>query len=99
MQSRQHELHADLHAMGLGFMEYSQNGRTMWGHGGDTILFHSDLFLIPDARVGVFISYNSAGARPGGGRGEVQRGLIERYFPPRSFPRSRPPMRLRVAAK
>ena len=81
MQSPQHESHPDLHAMGLGFMEYSQNGRTIWGHGGDTILFHSDLFVIPDARVGVFISYNSAGARPGGGRGEVQRAFLERYFP------------------
>ena len=80
MQSSQHELHADLRAMGLGFMEYSQNGRTMWGHGGDTILFHSDLFLIPDARVGVYISYNSAG-KPGGGRGEIQRAFLERYFP------------------
>ena len=80
MQTRQQELHADLRAMGLGFMEYSQNGRTMWGHGGDTILFHSDLFLIPDARIGVYISYNSAG-KPGGGRGEVQRAFLERYFP------------------
>jgi CubicO group peptidase (beta-lactamase class C family) len=80
MQSRQHELHDDLHAMGLGFMEYSQNGHTMWGHGGDTLLFHSDLFVIPDARVGVFISYNSGG-RAGGGRGEVQRAFLERYFP------------------
>ena len=80
MQTRQHEVHDDLHAMGLGFMEYSQNSRTMWGHGGDTLLFHSDLFLIPDARVGVFISYNSGG-RPGGGRGEVQRAFLDRYFP------------------
>ena len=80
MQTRQNEIHPDLHAMGLGFMEYSQNSRTMWGHGGDTLLFHSDLFLIPDARVGVFISYNSGG-RPGGGRGEVQRAFLDRYFP------------------
>ena len=39
MQTRQNETHADLRAMGLGFMEYSQNGRTIWGHGGDTMSF------------------------------------------------------------
>jgi hypothetical protein len=81
MQMRQNELHTDLHAMGLGFMEYSQNSRTAWGHGGDTILFHSDVFLIPDARVGLFVSYNSAGSRPGDGTGEVQRAFFDRYFP------------------
>jgi Beta-lactamase len=82
MQSRQFELHPELHAMGLVFMEYSQNGHVMWGHGGDTILFHSDMFLLPDARVGLFVSYNSGGARPGSGRGELQRAFLKRYFPP-----------------
>lgn len=81
MQTRQNETHADLHAMGLGFIEYSQNGRTIWGHGGDTILFHSDMFLVPDARVGVFISYNSAGNRPGDGTDEVRRAFLDRYYP------------------
>ncbi|MFL6530724.1 MAG: serine hydrolase domain-containing protein, partial [Chthoniobacterales bacterium] len=81
MQSRQFELDSNLHAMGLGFMEYTRNGHTMWGHGGDTIVFHSDLFLIPDAHVGVYISYNSAGAQPGSGRGEVLRAFMTRYFP------------------
>ena len=81
MQSRQQELHRDLNAMGLGFMEYSRNGYTMWGHGGDTLLFHSDLFLIPEASVGVYVSYNSGGNRPGSGRGEVQRAFLARYFP------------------
>lgn len=81
MQSRQLELHPALHAMGLGFIEYSENGHIMWGHGGDTILFHSDMFLLPDARVGLFISYNSGGSRPGSGRGEVRRAFLDRYFP------------------
>ena len=81
MQSRQNELHPDLHAMGLGFIDYSRNGRTMWGHAGDTLQFHSDLFLIPDARVGVFISYNSGGNRPGSGRGELLRAFLDRYYP------------------
>ena len=81
MQSRQFELHPALHAMGLVFMDYSANEQTIWGHGGDTIYFHSDMMVMPQARVGVFISYNSAGARPGGGRGEVMRAFLDRYFP------------------
>lgn len=86
MQSRQFELDPNLHAMGLGFMEYTRNGHTMWGHGGDTIVFHSDLFLIPDAHVGVYLSYNSAGAQPGSARGEVLRAFMTRYFPEVELP-------------
>jgi hypothetical protein len=36
---------------------------------------------VPEAQFGFFISYNSAAPKPGGGRGEVQRALFERYFP------------------
>jgi hypothetical protein len=39
------------------------------------------MILMPDARVGLFISYNSAGSRPGGGRTEVIRAFLNRYFP------------------
>jgi len=81
MEARQFELHPDLHAIGWILMEYSMNGQRIVGHGGDTIFFHSDMILMPDARVGLFISYNSAGSRPGGGRTEVIRAFVNRYFP------------------
>jgi CubicO group peptidase (beta-lactamase class C family) len=86
MQARQFEVHPSLHAMGLIFIDYSMNGHRIVGHGGDTIYFHSDMILMPDARVGVFISYNSQGSRPGGGRTEVIRGFLNRYFPDREMP-------------
>lgn len=86
MQARQFELHPALHAMGLIFIDYSMNGQRIVGHGGDTIYFHSDLMLMPDARVGLFISYNSHGSRPGGGRTEVIRAFLNRYFPDREVP-------------
>ncbi len=86
MQSRQFELHPRVHAMGLIFIDYSMNGHRIVGHGGDTIYFHSDMILMPDARVGVYISYNSQGSRPGGGRTEVIRGFLNRYFPDRELP-------------
>lgn len=81
MQSRQFETHPSLNGIGLVFMQYDTNGYKAWGHGGDTLFFHSDLWLVPEANFGFFISYNSAAPRPGGGRGEVQRALFDRYFP------------------
>ena len=81
MESHQFELHPALHALGLVFMDYSTNGQSIVGHAGDTIFFHSDMIMMPEARVGLFISYNSAGSRFGGGRGEVIRAFLNRYFP------------------
>jgi CubicO group peptidase (beta-lactamase class C family) len=81
MEARQFELHPALHAIGFILMDYSMNGQRIVGHGGDTIYFHSDMMLMPDAHIGLFISYNSAGSRQGGGRTEVIRAFLNRYFP------------------
>ena len=42
-----------------GFYEQSSHGLRIFGHGGDTQWFHSDLALIPSDKVGVFISTNT----------------------------------------
>ncbi len=81
MKTRQLELHPMLNGLGLTFIEYSMNGQRIIGHGGDTLWFHSDMVLIPEARFGYFISYNSSGKNVGGGRGEVLRAVMDRYFP------------------
>jgi CubicO group peptidase (beta-lactamase class C family) len=81
MEIHQFELHPAVHAIGLILMEYSMNDQRIVGHGGDTVYFHSDMILMPEAHTGLFISYNSAGARPGGGRTEVIRAFLNRYFP------------------
>jgi CubicO group peptidase (beta-lactamase class C family) len=81
MEVRQFELHPDVHAIGFILMDYSMNGQRIVGHGGDTIYFHSDMMLMPEAHAGLFISYNSAGSRSGGGRTEVMRSVLNRYFP------------------
>src|SRR5438270_370281 len=81
MQARQFELHPMINGLGLTFMEYSMNGQRIVGHGGDTVYFHSDMVLVSDAHIGYFISYNSLGKSVGGGRGEVQRAFVNRYFP------------------
>jgi CubicO group peptidase (beta-lactamase class C family) len=81
METRQFELHSMINGLGLTFMEYWMNPVRVIGHGGDTLWFHSDMILVPGAHLGYFISYNSAGKNVGGGRGEVLRAFMNRYFP------------------
>lgn len=82
MHARQEGWPASMNAMCLGFYEQNLNGHRVISHGGDTELFHSDLFLILDSNVGLFVSYNSAG-RPehGDSRGDLYIKFMDRYFP------------------
>jgi CubicO group peptidase (beta-lactamase class C family) len=72
-----------LNSMALGFYEQWVNGHRAIAHGGDTVWFHSYLWLFPDADVGVFISMNSPGKE--GGAGAVRSALFhefaDRYLP------------------
>jgi CubicO group peptidase (beta-lactamase class C family) len=81
METRQFELNPMICGLGICFMEYWMNPVRVIGHGGDTVYFHSDMVLVPDAHVGYFISYNSLGKNVGGGRGEILRTFMNRYFP------------------
>ena len=82
MHARQEGWPAGMNAMCLGFYEQNLNGHRVISHGGDTALFHSDLFLVLDANVGLFVAYNSAG-RPehGDARGDLYLKFMDRYFP------------------
>ena len=71
-----------LPGMAYGFYEQSINNLRLIAHGGDTGLFHSLLALLPDAHVGVFVSYNSAG-------GEFARDIFLQAFLNRYFPAAR----------
>jgi CubicO group peptidase (beta-lactamase class C family) len=81
MHARQFENLPGMNAMALGFYEETRNGHRIIGHGGDTQYFHSDLHLIPDAQVGFFVSYNSAGKGEVSSREAVWHGFLDRYFP------------------
>ena len=81
METRQLEFDPMICGVGITFMEYWMNPVRAIGHGGDTVYFHSDMVLVPDAHVGYFISYNSLGKNVGGGRGEILRAFMNRYFP------------------
>ncbi len=82
MHARQAGWPTSMNAMALGFYEQNMNGQRVISHGGDTELFHSDLFLLLDANVGLFVSYNSGG-RPdhGDARGDLYLKFMNRYFP------------------
>src|SRR5207237_10717592 len=84
METRQFELDPMICGLGITFMEYWLDPVRAIGQGGDTVYFHSDMVLLPDAHVGYFISYNSLGKNVGGGRGEIFQAFSNRYFPNRS---------------
>jgi CubicO group peptidase (beta-lactamase class C family) len=70
-------------AMAHGFFREMHNGRTVIGHGGDTIYFHNEFELLPAEGVGIDFTFNSRG------RGEAVYlarealfdGFMDRYFP------------------
>jgi len=87
METRQFEFHPKLPGLGITFMEYLIDPVRIIAHGGDTVYFHSDMILVPDAHLGYFLSYNTLGKDVGGGRGEVLRSLVNRYFPSAGQPK------------
>ena len=87
METRQFEFHPKLPGLGITFMEYLIDPVRIIAHGGDTVYFHSDMILVPDAHLGYFLSYNTLGKDVGGGRGEVWRSLVNRYFPSAGQPK------------
>jgi hypothetical protein len=87
METRQFEFHPMLPGLGITFMEYLIDPVRIIAHGGDTVYFHSDMVLVPDAHFGYFLSYNSLGKDVGGGRGEVCRTFVNRYFPSTAQPK------------
>ena len=72
----------DLNGIGLGFYQQDINGHRAVGHGGDTILFHSDLILLPDQGIGLYVSVNAAGRHDLGKwlRERLYHGFADRYL-------------------
>ena len=93
MHSQQYVAAPGLNGMDLGFYQENRNGQRIIGHGGDTIVFHSDLHLLLDANVGIFMAFNSAGKRGAVNdvRSDIFRAFLDRYFPwqPPSTPTSK----------
>ena len=72
-----------LNGMALGFYHEDRNGHVIVGHAGDTDVFHSDLHLLLNDNVGIFLSFNSAGKD---GAAHIVRSaflpqFMDRYYP------------------
>jgi CubicO group peptidase (beta-lactamase class C family) len=80
-------------AMAYGFYEQQRNGVRVIAHGGDLTAFHSELVLIPSAKVGLFISFNSSGKNAAvyNLRTAVFEGFMDRYFPRQTPAATSPP--------
>jgi CubicO group peptidase (beta-lactamase class C family) len=82
MHSRQFSANPYGNGSGLGFYETWVNGRRTIGHGGDMIAFHTDLWLLPEEKIGVFVSYNSSNElAPYVARRDLRQAFMDRYFP------------------
>ena len=68
--------------MAYGFWEMEQNNQSMILHGGDTILFHTQLVLLPERSQGLFVSYNSPSGDSGEQAGrDLLQAFMDHYYP------------------
>ncbi|MEO0438468.1 MAG: serine hydrolase domain-containing protein [Pseudomonadota bacterium] len=62
-----------------GFYRSDQNGIKIFGHGGDVNQFHSNMSLLPEHNLGIFVSFNSD---PGAAaRSKIIRAFVDHFFP------------------
>ena len=72
-----------LNGTALGFYEQNINGRKVLSHAGDSLNFHSQLWLFPEEKVGIYMSMNAAGTQNVSGpiRSYLFEAFADRYFP------------------
>ncbi|HWU76237.1 MAG TPA: serine hydrolase domain-containing protein [Rhodanobacter sp.] len=83
MHSPQASMAPGMNGFDLGFYRENRNGQRIIGHAGDTAAFHSDMHLLLDQHVGVFMSFNSPGQAGEAGRlrTAIFRAFLDRYYP------------------
>ncbi len=89
MQSELHRMSRDINPMAHGFIDLSQNGQRVIGHGGATLWFHTMLALLPEHNVGIFVSHNTdTGSQAAEALVEQ---FIDHYYPEEPPPAIAPP--------
>jgi CubicO group peptidase (beta-lactamase class C family) len=79
-----------------GFWESDFREMRIIEHGGDTILFHSQLVLVPGKNLGWFVSFNSPN---GNAREQLFAALLDRYYRPEApSAEIKPPSRMKDSA-
>jgi hypothetical protein len=75
-----------------GFFDWSDNGQRTVGHQGYLPPMHGELFLLPDQKLGVYVVYNSEGARRlTNAHAGFQRAFFDHYFPASAAEPLQPP--------
>jgi CubicO group peptidase (beta-lactamase class C family) len=73
-----------LRGTAYGLFDFSDNGQWTLGHTGYAPVMESQMLLLPDQHLGVFVVYNSLGARDGGLVDQhigFQRAFFDHYYP------------------
>jgi len=68
-----------LAGMAYGFYEHRVNGRLLLTHAGDTSVFRSQLVLLPEEDMGLYVVYNAPGGRSA--RDELVQAFFDRFYP------------------
>lgn len=80
MHKQQFTAHPAVSGMAYGFLEHRVGARRGLQHGGeDPEGFSSQLYLLPDEGVGLFVSYNRLGAQVA--TAELVEAFLDRYYP------------------
>ncbi len=69
----------EVNPMSHGFIDMSRNGQWVIGHGGNILYFHSQIALLPEQKVGLFVSYNTQGG--GKAARKIYELFMDRYYP------------------
>ena len=69
----------EVNPIAYGFFDLSRNGRRVIGHGGNILYFHSPMTLLPEQKMGLFVSYNTQGGRKAARK--IYKLFMDRYYP------------------
>ncbi|UKS24746.1 serine hydrolase [Paenibacillus sp. HWE-109] len=79
MQSPAFQFDERLPGMDLGFIERRMNGLRVISHGGADTLFTTEFYLVPDQKIGIFVS--SSGGDGGASASGLAKAFFDRYYP------------------
>jgi len=79
MHSQSFTHNKDFAGMAHGFIEMNVNGYRVISHGGDTRMFHTGFYLVPELDLGLFVSYNGRDA--GRASAKLFKNFMDRYYP------------------
>lgn len=86
MHKRHFANHPRLDGMAYGFAEQTLNGERTIQHSGNLSRFHSNLVLLPEQDVGIFVAYNSYGDGGDYAEYELVDAFLDRFYPGSSSP-------------